>query len=354
MEEEKRLYDKIFIVPQNDLESATIIKILKEHGFIEGENLFVTKQGWGASWENLEDEIKEQVKISTKKLNNGYGPGKHYCIKENITNGYAGGQRDKIVTEDELKRIQNSREWVSDKNQPHDIHWYSGPAVKISERFAEEPDFSIIYGVELQGKTLCNNIDHHVYEGDDRSNPLSSIEQVAQFIGHKLTINEQFIAANDKGYIPAMQELGKLMWMSESEIESKIKEIRAADREVQGAAPFYEQTKEDIKNIVIENGLAILPLSHDRCSCATDLLYGKYDNLLIITRSGGCNFYGSNKFCKRLQEKFGGYSGTGYDNSGYWGNNKINVDLVKMFITGLIDIDKDHTNSVNKDNSVTR
>ncbi len=41
--------DKIFVVPQNDLEAVEIIKMLKDQGYKKNEDLFITDQQWGAS-----------------------------------------------------------------------------------------------------------------------------------------------------------------------------------------------------------------------------------------------------------------------------------------------------------------
>ena len=49
--------EKLFICPNNDLEAKTIIELLEKNG----EDYIVTSQTWGASWENLEPEIKEKI-----------------------------------------------------------------------------------------------------------------------------------------------------------------------------------------------------------------------------------------------------------------------------------------------------
>ena len=55
--------NRIWIVPNNDLEAKTIIELLERNE----EALIVTSQGWGASWENLELEIKEKIE-EVKKM----------------------------------------------------------------------------------------------------------------------------------------------------------------------------------------------------------------------------------------------------------------------------------------------
>lgn len=55
--------ERLWIVPNNDLEAKTIIEMLER----EEEKFLVTGQTWGASWDNLEDEIKAE--IEAKKEN---------------------------------------------------------------------------------------------------------------------------------------------------------------------------------------------------------------------------------------------------------------------------------------------
>src|SRR5712692_6160335 len=65
-----------------------------------------------------------------------------------------------------------------------------------------------IFGIELAGPNPFRaiDIDHHRYDHDDRSNPLASLEQAARILNVPLTRWQQLVAANDRGYIPAMLE----------------------------------------------------------------------------------------------------------------------------------------------------
>ena len=100
-------------------------------------------------------------------------------------------------------------------------------------------DDCIIYGVELTNdlgdaapKNYCV-IDHH----NELQNHPSSLEQVAEIIGHELTDKEQLIAANDKGYYPAMKEIIdiKSSYSSMTEVRKKtlMDMIRKEDRKAQ-------------------------------------------------------------------------------------------------------------------------
>lgn len=258
--------NRLWIVPNNDLEAKTIINILTE----QGEQYLITNQKWGASWENLEPGIKEKVE-ETKKSN--------------------------------------------DKK---------------------------IYGIELQG--YCEgteNIDHHVYGSDDRSNSKSSLEQVAEILRRKLSIDEKFVAANDKGYIPAMEILGRSLNLSESEIKKYIEKTRKRDREIQGITDEQErQAEEVIDKIEIKSRNICIHLPHSRTATVQDRLWGKFDNLLIISDGGEVNFYGTTRMILELKERFPNsyYGGTlspvGY--GGYWGTDNVDEKEILAFFEDMV------------------
>ena len=241
--------NRLWVCPNNDLEAKTIIEMLER----EGEKYLVTGQTWGASWEKLEEEIKNE-------------------LKEAIENG----------TE--------------------------------------------VYGIELQGNSNgAINIDHHIYGEDDRRNPKSSIEQVADILGKELTLDEQFVSANDKGYIPAMEELGEKLKINPKDLKEIIANIRMRDRETQGITSEQEaQAEEAIKTLgelKEKRNYISIDLPHSKTSTVTDRLYGKYDNLLVTSEDGETNFFGKTEIIKMLSERFpNGWSGGSLDQgSGYWG-----------------------------------
>ena len=183
-----------------------------------------------------------------------------------------------------------------------------------------------VYGVELQGNANgAINVDHHTYGEDDRSNPKSSIEQVAKILGVELTLDEQFVSANDKGYIPAMEKLGEELGISPEDLKEIIANIRMRDREMQGVTIEQEaQAQKAVERLgeIKEKRVYIqLDLPHSKTSTVTDRLYGKYDNLLITSEDGETNFYGTTEIIQMLNEKFpGGWSGGQLDQgSGFWG-----------------------------------
>ena len=201
---------------------------------------------------------------------------------------------------------------------------------KLEEEILEEIEEAkkaglTIYGVELQGNSNGGiNIDHHIYGEDDRSNSKSSIEQVADILGMELTLDELFVAANDKGYIPAMESLGKELDISQEDLQEIIANIRMRDRQMQGVTVEQEfQAQETVENLgdLTDKRDIIMNLPHSKTSTVTDRLYGKYDNLLVLSGDGEINFFGITEIINALNEKFpGGWSGGQLDQgSGFWG-----------------------------------
>jgi uncharacterized membrane protein len=130
------------------------------------------------------------------------------------------------------------------------------------------------YGVELRKdiETDCRyiSIDHH----NERSTEKSALEQVADLLNVKLTREQELIAANDKGHIFAMKEMGA----SDKEVES----IRKRDRVAQGAEEGDEEKAQTSieKNLKIIKGVTTVRALTHFYSCITDRLY-PYNKLLI-------------------------------------------------------------------------
>ena len=237
----------LIVTPVNDGEAVQISKILKNKNI----KMLVTKQGWGASWNNLESEIKKEI--------------------ENYKN----------------------------KNYK-------------------------IFGVELQGQAPEGmiNIDHHYYDGDDRTNELSSLEQVAQLVNHKLSLFEEFVSANDKGFIPAMYKLAKTKNLSEEETQKMIEKVRLQDRAAQGITSEQEEIAERaIEEAEVSDLLTVVRMEHSKTATVCDRLYGRYKNLLVVSSDGEVNFFGSREVIKKLSDLVeGSWSGgdLSHDN-GFWG-----------------------------------
>lgn len=248
----------VIVTPVNDGESVQIEKILKENNI----KTLVTKQGWGASWANLEPEIKEKIE--------------------------------------------------SYKNKEYQI-----------------------FGVELQGGAPegAKNIDHHRYDGDDRSSDKSSLEQVADLIGYELTLYDQFVAENDKGFIPAMISLAKTKNLSKEQTEKLINKVRLQDRAAQGITPEQEKIAEEaIREAEVSDHLTVVKMSHSKTATVCDRLFGRYKNLLILSEDGEVNFFGEKRVIEKLSSLVeGSWSGGDLDHdNGFWGGYPPqNLDIEK-------------------------
>jgi hypothetical protein len=176
-----------------------------------------------------------------------------------------------------------------------------------------------IYGVELsepedfKKPSNYTRIDHH----NEYSDLDSSLEQVADILGVKLNRHQKMIAANDKGYIPAMKALGA----SDEEIGN----IRKLDRKAQGVSDHDEKLAEEsiAKNLTRSKDVVIVKSLTSRFSAITDRLF-PYESLLIYNETT-LTYYGFNKQTlvdnwESLIAEGKAYHGGGAD--GYFGLDK--------------------------------
>lgn len=169
-------------------------------------------------------------------------------------------------------------------------------------------------------------VDHH----GDRSGEPASILQVLKLLGLQPSRLQQLIAANDSGFIPAMQNL-------DASVE-EIKVVRAMDRSAQGITPEQEKTAEAaIAKVELYDNLMVVRMSHSKCATITDRIFGQYKNLLVLSEDGEVNFFGEGTLCAQLKEKYQGSwaGGSGLGQVGgnaYWGGYP-NSDEALNFIT---------------------
>lgn len=269
--------ERLFIVPNNDLEAKTIIDLLERNG----ENYIVTSQSWGASWENLEDEIKDKIENAKRNQVTIYGV--------------------------ELKGAPEGV--INIDHHMYDVTYNTGKP-KVSEETGEQEK-------DWQGNLLFI---------DDRRNRESSIEQVAKILGIELSLEEQFVSENDKGFIPAMENLAKDLGLNTEDAQAVIFNIRMKDRLAQGVTMEQEEQAQSAINALGEitekrEYILIDSLPHSKTSTITDRLYGKYNNLLVLSQDGEINFFGVTQIIEMLNKAFpGGWSGGQLANgSGFWG-----------------------------------
>lgn len=191
-------------------------------------------------------------------------------------------------------------------------------------------------GIELI-EDICRperyiQIDHH---NEIQSRP-SAIKQVADLLDIQLSRWQQLVAANDAGYIPEMLQIGAT--------QQEILEIRKQDRACQGVTEEEEALAVKSINQLLreENGVAIIQALCTKFSPITDLLYGKYEKL-IIYRSNELTYYGKNKteleniFAELMQQGIA-YSGGGAN--GFWGigSNKLSNEKIQEIVSMIPNI----------------
>lgn len=174
-------------------------------------------------------------------------------------------------------------------------------------------------------------IDHHnenVYKS-------SSIEQIADLLNIKLNRWQQLIAVNDIGHIEAMKRFGAT--------DKEINEVRAFDRKCQGVSKEDElNAKLSIENYseILNKDCILINSLTEKTSPITDLIYGKYKHIIIITPGNEFNYFGPGNIIQKLIEiytdkqksnseiKF--WSGGDLPEKGFFGSNHlISIELIK-------------------------
>lgn len=143
------------------------------------------------------------------------------------------------------------------------------------------------YGIELKEDIPLPNNYHRIDHHNDKYNLQSSLEQIAEIFGIELNHQQLLVAANDKGYIPAMKSMGA----TDEEIEG----IRLQDRQAQGVTEEDERlADQSIKENLTQYGsITIVKALTHKFSPICDKLY-PYDKLLIYTNSEW-TYYGTGK-----------------------------------------------------------
>jgi len=162
-------------------------------------------------------------------------------------------------------------------------------------------------------------VDHH----NENAHKLSCIEQISELLDLKLNRWQQLVAANDRGYIPAMVASGAT--------EEEISNIRKADREAQGVTEEDERlAEESVRNHqqIISDVKVIFSLTNE-FSPISDLVYPT--EKLIIYNEHSLVYYGSN--AQRLLSSFNHYveEGRVYQGRGPNGYFGITESVLKLY-----------------------
>jgi len=209
-------------------------------------------------------------------------------------------------------------EAVAVSSQPWGATWSNletGLVNWVEEAVAANPNLEI-RGVELAGPSRFggSDIDHHQYRGDDRSHPLSSLEQIAGLLGTPLTRWQQLVAANDRGYIPAMRALGAT--------PSEIMAVRRYDRTAQGVTERDEERAErDIAEASYFPDLVEVYCPDGSTSAHSDRLYEVAAQILLIDPNKWTYFGPRHSQLAGLELPEHNWTG-GSPASGYWGIKK--------------------------------
>lgn len=127
------------------------------------------------------------------------------------------------------------------------------------------------------------------------------------------------VAANDRGYIPALKEIGA----SPQEIAA----IRAADRRAQGVTDADEAAAEEALHAIERDAggaLTVVRLPHARTATVTDRLHPDlggpgYLNLLVLAPDEA-NFFGEGRIVTALAQQFPmAWYGGALPDQGFWG-----------------------------------
>jgi hypothetical protein len=135
-------------------------------------------------------------------------------------------------------------------------------------RFCASCEDREILGIELGGANpyAAIDIDHHRYRDEDRSNPLSSLEQVAAKLGVSLDRRQRLVAANDHGFIAGMMELGASA--------EEIREIRGQDLEAQGVtADEIAAQHREVEAASVADGRYLVNSAYDPPTALSDILF---------------------------------------------------------------------------------
>jgi len=159
----------------------------------------------------------------------------------------------------------------------HKLSW--GAQLSSYENLFDE-EYTFV-GIELEEDVAPPksylSIDHH---GKDTDKP-SSLEQVATLLSISLTYEQTLIAANDRGYIKAMQELGAS--------DEQIVRIRQQDRKAQGVTEEDERQAE--RSVIESKGSDIIYAYTPKFSAISDRIYQEHSAYIIYNETT-VSFYG--------------------------------------------------------------
>jgi len=166
------------------------------------------------------------------------------------------------------------------------LRWDTAHLSAYQDCLSQYSDYNI-FGIELQEDIPTPKNYHRIDHHNDYATKPSALEQVAAAVGVPLNREQMLIAANDKGYIPAMIAAGAT--------KEEIASIRRRDREAQGVSEADEKLAEEsiAKQLRRFGSLTVVKSMTSRFSPICDSLF-PYRSLLIYTDAEWM-FYGAGK-----------------------------------------------------------
>jgi hypothetical protein len=164
-------------------------------------------------------------------------------------------------------------------------------------------------------------VDHHgPRAGKAQPTSLHQVFELFELRPQSWTRWFELVAANDSGYIPAMQQI--------EATRDEIVRIRAADRAAQGITAKQEAQGEkalETAQVIAGGRLTVVGLPHDRTAVVADRLALDPTrpgpaNLFILGRES-LHFFGDGRLVLSLNERFpGGWYGGSLPDRGFWGH----------------------------------
>jgi hypothetical protein len=196
--------------------------------------------------------------------------------------------------------------------------------------------------IELQNDLKRNTeqiifIDHHGSEaGEDQPTALHQVFELLCLPVQQWTRWFELVAANDRGYIPALQAL--------KTSQAEIIQVRQADRCAQGISFADEIAAQEAiatMEIKADGALNVVYLNHSRTTAVVDALHPAlggvgYQNCLVVSLQE-LNFFGDGQCVQALAQAFpDSWYGGSLPTRGFWGSQCVETKKVIDFLVNTI------------------
>jgi hypothetical protein len=180
-------------------------------------------------------------------------------------------------------------------------------------------------------------IDHHGQRaGSTKPTSLHQVFDLLNLSNDEWTRWHDLVAANDRGYVPAMLELGATA--------AEIRAVRFADREAQGVTTEEEAAAEAALRklqVLADGALSVVTLPHAHTAAVCDrlepVLGGMGFENLLIESPDQVNFYGKGYLVQALNDRFpGGWYGGDLPERGFWGHQNLALPDVENFLSATL------------------